>query len=90
MESFSAIKKNSLTSYTDPKVVSNIVKAFKKAKKEPGVVEMVDPEYKVEFGEESYYLWISSEHGTIMNLEDTHTTFTLSKSSAKTIYELVK
>lgn len=89
MESFSVIKKDSLTSYTDSEVVSHLVKAFKKAKKEPGVVDMVDPHYKVEFGEESYYLWIHKEQGTIMNLDDTNFIYTLSQSSAKTIYELL-
>ncbi|SDH95022.1 hypothetical protein SAMN04487975_11049 [Planococcus glaciei] len=89
MESFSVIKKDSLTSYTDSDDVSHLVKAFKKAKKEPGIVDMVDPDYKVEFGEESYYLWISKEQGTIMNLDDTNFIYTLSQSSAKTIYELL-
>ncbi|MCH4827949.1 hypothetical protein [Planococcus halocryophilus] len=89
MESFSVIKNDALTSYTDSKVVSDFVKAFKKAKKEPGTVDMMDPRYKVEIGEESYYLWISKEQGTIMNLDDTHTIYTLSQSSAKKIYELL-
>lgn len=89
MESYSVIKKDSLTSYTDSKVVSNFVNAFKKAKKEPGSVDMADPEYKVEFGDESYFLWVSEEHGTIMNVNDTNTIYTLSKSSAKTINELL-
>ncbi|MDQ0429615.1 hypothetical protein QOZ98_002443 [Planomicrobium stackebrandtii] len=89
MESFSVIKKESLTSYTDSQVVSQLVKAFKKAKKEPGIVDMADPDYKVEFGEESYYLWISKEQGTIMNLDDTNFIYTLSQSSSKKIYELL-
>lgn len=89
MESFSLIKKDSVTSYTDPGVVSDLIKAFKQAKKDPGVAEMPEPEYKVEFGEESYYLWIDKEYGTIMNFNDTHTTYTLSKGSAKIIYDLV-
>ena len=89
MESFSVIKKDSLTSYTDSKVVSDFVNAFKNAKKEQGKVDMLDPEYKVEIGENSYYLWISEEQGTIMNVNDTNTIYTLSKSSAKTIKELL-
>lgn len=89
-ESYSVIKKNSLISFTDSKVVSNFVKAFKTAKKQPGIVDMAAPEYKVEFGEETYFLWISEEQGTIMNSNDTHTIFTLSKSSAKIINELLK
>ncbi|MCL6572919.1 MAG: hypothetical protein K6T88_14745 [Bacillus sp. (in: Bacteria)] len=89
MESFSIIKEDSLASYTDSKVVSNFVNAFKNANKEQGIVDMDDPEYKVEIGEESYYLWISEEQGTIMNVNDTHTIYTLSKSFAKTINELL-
>ena len=89
MESFSVIKKDSLTSYTDSKVVSNFVNAFKNAKKEQGVVDMSEPDYKVEFGEESYYLWVSEEQGTIMNINVTHTSYTLSKSSGITINELL-
>ena len=89
MESFSVIKKDSLTSYTDSKVVSNFVNAFKNAKKEQGKVDMADPEYKVEIGEESYYLWASEGQGTIMNVNDTNTIYTLSKSSAITINELL-
>ncbi|WP_167578568.1 hypothetical protein [Jeotgalibacillus proteolyticus] len=50
---------------------------------------MIDPEYHVEFGQESYYLWISKEHGTIMNQDDSHTTYSLSHDSAEKIYELV-
>ena len=89
MESFSDIKQDSLISFTDPKIVSDFVKTFKNAKKEPGIVDMADPKYKIEFGQESYFLWISEDHGTIMNVEDTHTIYTLSKSSAKMIYELL-
>jgi len=89
MESFSDIKKDSLTSFTDSEVVNEFVKAFKKAKKMPGIVNIVDPEYKVEFGEESYFLWISNESGTIMNLKDSHIIYTLSKSSAKKINEIL-
>ncbi|MFJ7824834.1 hypothetical protein [Psychrobacillus sp. NPDC096623] len=89
MESFSDIKKDSLTSFTDSKVVNDFVKAFNNAEKMPGIVDMGNPEYKVEFGEESYFLWISEESGTIMNLKDTHTIYVLSKSSAKTVNDLL-
>ena len=89
MESFSDIKKDSLTSFTDSNVVSDFVKAFNNAKKEPGIVDMADPKYKVEIGSETYFLWISEEHGTIMNVKNTHTVYSMSKISAKTINELL-
>ncbi|MFS0687788.1 hypothetical protein AB1K89_00880 [Sporosarcina sp. 179-K 8C2 HS] len=89
MESFSDIKIDSLISFTSSEVVNDFVKAFNNAKKMPGIVDMASPQYKVEFGEESYFLWINDESGTIMNSKDTHTIYTLSKSSAKTINELL-
>ena len=46
MDSFSDIKKDSLTSFTDSKVVNNFIKAFNNANTEPGLVDIADPEYK--------------------------------------------
>lgn len=89
MESFSAIKEDSLTSYTNSEEVSLVVKAFNNAKKEPGIVDIADPEYQVQIGEESYYLWIREEQGTIMNVNDTHTIYSLSKNSAAKVYDLL-
>ncbi len=89
MENFLDAKANSLISYTDPQDVDLFVNAFKTAKKEPGVVDMAEPDYRVEFGEESYFLWISPDQGAVMNEKDTHTIYSLKKKSAKKIYELV-
>ncbi|MCM3729959.1 hypothetical protein M3226_31055 [Neobacillus cucumis] len=89
MVSFSDVKENSLISFTDSKDVINFVKEFKKANKEPGIVDMIDPEYKVNFGDESYFLWLNEEHATIMNVKDTHTIYTLPKSSTNTINQLL-
>lgn len=91
MKSFSEVNEDSIIVFTDSKDVNLLETAFNNAKKEPGVVNMVDPEYKVEiFDNDSYFLWINEEHGTIMNLKDTHTVYTLSEKSAKAIYELLK
>lgn len=90
MKSFSEIEENSLITFTDNKVVDIFINSFKEAKKEPGVVDMTEPEYQVELGEDKYFLWISEDHGTIMNSKDTHTISTLSKHSAKSIYKLLK
>ena len=89
MKNFSSAQKDSLITITDSKVVRDILKGFSRAKKEAGIVNMDDPQYKVELENETYFLWLSEEHGTIMNSHDTNTIFTLSKSSAKTINELL-
>ncbi len=64
--------------------------AVKNSKKEPGIVNMVSPEFHFSIDEESYFLWITKETGTIMNTKDTHTIYTLTKNSVKDVYEFVQ
>lgn len=90
MESFLVTKEDSLVTYTDSEAIRTIVKAFKKAKIEPGIVDMADPEYQVDFGENSYYLWVDERQGTIMDLDDTHTIYSLSEKSSKAVYKIIE
>lgn len=66
-----------------------IKKAVSDSKKEPGIVNMTNPQYRFSIGEETYFLWITEKSGTIMNTKDTHTIYTLSDSSVKEIFALV-
>ena len=50
---------------------------------------MSDPENRVEIGSETYFLWISEENGTIMNVNNNNTIYSLPKSSARTINGLL-
>ncbi|MFD1739411.1 hypothetical protein ACFSCX_23300 [Bacillus salitolerans] len=74
----------------DAKTIEIIKEAVGKAEKQPGIVDMADPEYKIEIGEETYFLWIDVKSGTIMNTEDTHTIYSLSNNSIKQVNELLK
>ena len=56
---------------------------------EPGIVNMTKPQYKFNFGEELYLLWITEDNGTIMNTKDTNTIYSLSTSSIKEVIEFV-
>ncbi|MFE8696434.1 YobA family protein [Cytobacillus sp. FJAT-53684] len=89
MKSFSEVIEDSLITFADPKVVKSFSTSFKNAKKESGIVNIVDPDYTVELKNESYFLWISAEHGTIMYKNDTHHIYTLSKKATKMIYGLL-
>ncbi|WP_180320134.1 hypothetical protein [Peribacillus loiseleuriae] len=84
------MKDNSLIVIIDFKDVRRIKKEFDTAKKELGIVDMADPHYKVEIGKDAFFLWISDESGTIMNLKDTHTIYTLSENAADLMNELIK
>ena len=74
---------------TKTEEIEEFINAFNSAEKVPGIANTVDPDYQVIMGTENYYLWISDESGTIMNIEDTHTVYSLSESSAQKIFDLL-
>jgi hypothetical protein len=90
MMNFSEVDENSLIEITNPEDIKIIEEAFRSAVKQEGSVDMSDPEYKIDFGEDVYYLWIVETSGTIMNLIDTHTIYTLSEQSAQNVFELIE
>lgn len=90
MESFSEVKEDSLVTFTDKKAIKQFKKAFGSAKKQPGVVDMADPQYKVELGEKSFFLWLNQDHGTIMDVEDTNTIYTLTSKSVKNVNNIFR
>jgi hypothetical protein len=89
MEGFAETKKHSMQVITDSDEISIFTKAFKNVNKTSGIVNMADPNYKVEIGKETYFLWVDELSGTIMNAKDTHTTYTLSKENAKEINQVL-
>ena len=58
--------------------------------KEPGIGNVSNPQYQFSLGEESYLLWITVDNGTIMNVKDTHTIYSLSSSSIKEVNEFIE
>jgi len=64
---------------TDEKTIRNIKYVFTHASKISGIVNMSEPSYKVQIGNDSYYLWIGKENGSIMKIEDTNTIYSLSE-----------
>jgi len=89
MENYTDIKEDSLKEFTKVEVVSEFKRAIEDAEQVLGIADTIAPHYKVEMSEESYFLWLNEGQGSVMNLKDTHTIYTLSKSSAKTINELL-
>ncbi|MGG0643525.1 hypothetical protein ABE021_06250 [Sporosarcina gallistercoris] len=89
MESFSEVKEDTLVTFTDENEIKKFKKAISGAKKQPGVVDMADPHYKVELGGKSFFLWLSQDHGTIMKVENTNTIYSLKKKSVSDMNELL-
>ncbi|WP_216827484.1 hypothetical protein [Alkalihalobacterium elongatum] len=90
MDNFTEIVEDSSVIITATNEIEIIQKAFIQAVKQPGVVDMADPQYKLEWNEESYFLWINESSGTIMNTTETHTNYSLSERSAHEVYQLIE
>ncbi|MCM3576480.1 hypothetical protein M3172_25380 [Mesobacillus subterraneus] len=73
----------------DRETIELIKEAIDNAEKQPGIVNMADPEYRIVIGEETYFLWIDEKSGTIMYAEDTHTIYSLSLRSVNRINEVI-
>ncbi|TYS67440.1 hypothetical protein FZC76_12670 [Sutcliffiella horikoshii] len=90
MENFSQVKDDSEKILTIQEHIKRIQNAFSSAKKEPGVVEMTDPHYKVKLNGETFFLWIHESSGTIMNTKDTHVIYSLSEEAATEVFKLLE
>lgn len=73
----------------DTETIEMIEEAVSNSKEQPGIVNMEDPEFKIEIGEETYFLWIDEKSGTFMNTKDTHTIYSLPVSSIKQINNII-
>lgn len=70
--------------------VNTILHAIKQAKKHPGIVNVEKPEYKIKIDNETYFLWVDENSVSIMNLNDNHSLYTLTESSAKELKEIIE
>ena len=84
-----ATTKTDLLELKETGEIETFTEAVSNSKREPGIVNMTNPQYQFSLGEESYYLWINKESGTIMNTKDTHTIYTLPSNSVEKVYEFV-
>jgi hypothetical protein len=56
----------------------------------PGIANMASPNYRFSLEGESYSLWIDEESGTVMNNNESHTIYSLTKNSVKEINDFLK
>lgn len=89
MKSFGQVKENSQLEVTDEQTIELFTEAISHAAKVEGVVDVVDPNFKVDFGDKEFYLWVSPDHGSIMDEADTHTLYTLEQKHAEQLYSFL-
>lgn len=73
------VEANTFQKITDPADIKFIKRAFRKAKKVPGIVDVAEPDYFIKLNNKEYYLSVSEdfEEGSIMKKNDTHTLYTI-------------
>lgn len=89
MKSFGQVIDNSQLEVTDKQTIEGVAEAISRANKVSGVADVADPDFKVEFGKKEFYLWISSDHGSVMDVADTHKLYTLEEKDARQLYSLL-
>lgn len=89
MQTFEDVKDIPVRTFTKRNEILVFEKAIQRAKKQRGIVDMADPQYKVALGGKSFFLWVSPKHATIMDVENTHTIYSVSSRSSKNLNELL-
>lgn len=70
--------------------INMFLEAVNRANEVEGIVDMSEPHYSFTIGEDSYYLWIDEESGTIMNQKDSHKIYTLTEDSHDELYKFLR
>ncbi|MFP3355753.1 hypothetical protein R0K17_00215 [Planococcus sp. SIMBA_143] len=89
MESFGQVKESTNYEITDKQTIKLFATAISRANKVSGIADVADPNFKVEFGEKEFYLWVSADHGSVMDEADTHTLYTLEQKDAEQLYSFL-
>ncbi|WP_211654881.1 hypothetical protein [Planococcus alpniumensis] len=86
MERFGEVKENTRTEVTDAQTIELFAGAISRADKLQGIADVVDPDFELEFGGKTFYLWVAKDQGSVMDELDTHTLYTLKAKDAEALY----
>lgn len=89
MESFDQVQKNSVVTFKSDEEIKAFEQAFTHLQKQKGKVDIMDPEYKVELGDKSYFMWLNQEKVAVMDTEDTETLYLLAEDYSKCIKKIM-
>ncbi|MEO4053905.1 hypothetical protein [Solibacillus sp. CAU 1738] len=64
-------------------------RAVSDSEKDTNLYYMVNPDYSFSLDEESYFLWLSEDKGSIMNAKDPYMTYSITNSSLKEITDFI-
>ncbi|GAK14744.1 hypothetical protein JCM19039_4704 [Geomicrobium sp. JCM 19039] len=90
MESFQNVAPDSSIAIDDRDVLRTMQRWINSGSAQPGAVDTTDPHFKVEFPEESFYIWTTPEGGSIMDTEDTHTLHSMTNWGNENMRDFLK
>ena len=83
--------------YEDKETLDIFNNAISNAVKIPGIVDIIEPEFDLEViytdgSKQGYHLWVGEkgQKSTLMNVNDTHTIYSISKEITNQLVDLVK
>lgn len=84
------------TVYKNEEVLETFQNIFTSAVKQEGIVDIAEPEFDLEViykegNKQEYHLWLGEkdEQSTLMQVEDTHTIYTISEEATNQLIDLV-
>jgi len=91
MMDFSDVQANTKRVIRDKSSVKQFTYAVRFANKQSGEVDISSPPFGFTLGNKQYYLWVSEDYGqgTIMKLPNTGTIYTIDKSRARMLVDIL-
>lgn len=94
---FGKVNPDFFETYQDQETLSIFTDLLKNASQDEGIVDMIEPEYDLEILYEDetiqgFHLWVGEDgaRSTLMNVDDTHTTYTVSAEFTNKLIDLLK
>ena len=94
---FGKVNSDFFTVYEDKETLNIFKNAISNAVKSEGIADMAEPEFDIEViytdgNKEDYHLWVGEkgQKSTLMDVNDTHTIYTISEEITNQLIDLVK
>lgn len=89
MEDFNQEITESVIEIDNEELIEEIVNILNSAHKQTGSVDIRIPDYRMDLNEDSVFLWLDDNSGTVMSVEDTETIYSISSKGRRRLIEII-